>query len=395
MKQAWRWFGPDAGISLDAVRQAGATDIVSALHHIPIGTAWSYEEVSKRKSFIEDSPTSRIRLKWSVVESIPIPDAVKLRGAAAKAEIDTWIASMKAVADNDIFVVCYNFMPVVDWTRTDTDFAMPSGATAMRFDVERYAAFDLHILKRENAEDDYDAAMIKRANRMFETMSDVERERVTNTIVAALPGAATQSLTLSEFRNKLNEYMGLSAEKLRQNLIEFLEIVTPAAEAMGVRLALHPDDPPRSLFGLPRVVSTADDYQALFDAVPSPANGICFCTGSLGARQDNDLVAMSEHFVDRIGFAHLRAVKHEVIPGSFHEASLLEGDADMVGVVRNLLAGEARRAPEDEIIFRPDHGHRMLGDLHEDTGPGYPAVGRLRSLAELRGIIAGLTGRLN
>ncbi|PWW01695.1 D-mannonate dehydratase [Hoeflea marina] len=391
MRQGWRWYGPDAGVPLDTIRQAGATDVVSALHQVPIGAAWTREAVSERKALIETTPPGRTQLRWSVVESIPIPDAVKRTGAAAKAEIEAWIASMEAVAANGIGIVCYNFMPVVDWTRTDLDFVTPTGSTAMRFDQDKFAAFDLFVLERSGAQAEYSAEARARARATFEAMDEAEVAYVTNNITSALPGSTTEPLTIPQFRDKLAAYASIDARQMRAHLVGFLEAVTPAAEACGVKLTLHPDDPPRSLFGLPRIASTAEDYAALFDAVPSPANGMCFCTGSLGVRAGNDLPAIARQFAARIHFAHLRATKREENPLSFHESAHLEGDVDMVAVIHELLAEDAKRSPETSIIFRPDHGQRMLGDLHEAGSPGYPAVGRLRGLAELRGIIAALT----
>jgi mannonate dehydratase len=390
MRQAWRWFGPEAGVPLDAVRQAGATDVVSALHEVPIEQTWTKAEVAARKSLIEDTSQGRSPLVWSVVESIPIPDAVKRLGASAKAEIEAWIASLEAVAANDIRVICFNFMPVVDWTRTDLDYELPTGATAMRFDQDRFAAFDLHILQRKGAEADYSAEDRARARAVFEAMSDKDVADLTANIASALPGSTTEPLTIPAFRERLESYAGIDATRLRCHLIEFLTAVAPAAEACGVRLTLHPDDPPRSLFGLPRIASTADDYAAVFDAVPSPSVGMCYCTGSLGVRADNDLPAIAGRFAPRIHFAHLRATKREGDGRSFHESAHLEGDVDMVAVLRELLAEDRRRAPDQSIIFRPDHGHRMMDDLTKKVSPGYPAIGRLRGLAELRGIIHAL-----
>lgn len=389
MRQGWRWFGPQAGVSLDEVRQAGATDVVSALHEVPIGQAWTVEDVAARKTLIESAP-GRTPLTWSVVESIPIPDAVKRTGARAKAEIEAWIASLEAVAANDIKLICYNFMPVVDWCRTDLDHPTETGSTAMRFDQEKFAAFDLHILARDGAEADYTTEERDRAAKLHAEMSNADIEALTTNIASALPGSTTEPLSIPAFRDKLASYHGVDAARLRQHLIEFLEAVTPAAEARGVQLTLHPDDPPRSLFGLPRIASTEADYAALFDAVPSPANGMCFCTGSLGVRADNDLPKIAARFAERIGFAHLRATKRETDPRSFYESAHLEGDVDMVAVLRVLLAEDRKRAPDQTIVFRPDHGQRMLDDLTKATTPGYPAVGRLRGLAELRGIIHAL-----
>lgn len=393
MRQAWRWFGPESGVPLDAVRQAGATDVVTALHEVPIGQAWTKSEVAARKSLIENAPQGRSPLVWSVVESIPVPDAVKRKGAAARAEIEAWIASLEAVAANEIGVICFNFMPVVDWTRTDLDHELPTGATAMRFDQDRFAAFDLHILQRNGAETDYSDEDRARAKTVFEAMSDKDVTDLTANIASALPGSTTEPLTIPAFRERLESYAGIDAARLQRNLIEFLAAVTPVAEGCGVKLTLHPDDPPRSLFGLPRIASTADDYAAVFDAVPSPAVGMCYCTGSLGVRADNDLPAMARRFASRIHFAHLRATKREGDGRSFHESAHLEGDVDMVAILRELLAEDRRRAPDQTIIFRPDHGHRMLDDLTKEVTPGYPAIGRLRGLAELRGIIHALEAR--
>ncbi|MGN6765945.1 MAG: mannonate dehydratase [Rhizobiaceae bacterium] len=390
MRQGWRWFGPRAGVPLDAVRQAGATNIVSALHEVPIGRAWTEAEVAERRNLIETTPPGRTPLTWSVVESIPIPDAVKRKGAAAKAEIEAWIASLEAVAASDIRIICYNFMPVVDWTRTELDFVTPTGATAMRFDQERFAAFDLFILEREGAEADYTSRERERASAVRSAMSEKEVAEIVRIITSALPGSTTEPMTLPGFRDRLAAYKGIDAARFRRNLIEFLEAVTPAAESLGVKLTLHPDDPPRPLFGLPRIASTEADYAELFDAVPSPANGICLCTGSLGVRADNDLPAMARRFASRIHFAHLRATKREADPRSFHESDHLGGDVDMVAVLKELVAEDRHRASDETIVFRSDHGHRMLDDLDKDVTPGYPSIGRLRGLAELRGILCAL-----
>jgi len=393
MRQGWRWFGPHAGVPLDAVRQAGATNIVSALHEVPIGRAWTKAEVAERRNLIETTPPGRTPLTWSVIESIPIPDAVKRTGAAAKAEVEAWIASLEAVAASGIRIVCYNFMPVVDWTRTELDFVTPTGATAMRFDQERFAAFDLFILEREGAEADYTPQERERARAVRSAMSEREVAEIVRIITSALPGSTTEPMTLPGFRERLAAYRGIDAERFRQNLIEFLEAVTPAAEGLGVKLTLHPDDPPRPLFGLPRIASTEADYADLFDAVPSPANGICLCTGSLGVRAGNDLPAMARRFASRIHFAHLRATKREADPRSFHESDHLGGDVDMVAVLKELVAEDRRRSPGETIVFRSDHGHRMLDDLAKEVTPGYPAIGRLRGLAELRGILCALDAR--
>jgi mannonate dehydratase len=395
MRQGWRWFGPEAPVTLDEVRQTGATNIVSALHQVPIGTAWSEREVRERQSLIETTPVGRTPLAWSVVESIPIPDLVKRKGGRAKAEIEAWIASLEAVAACGIRIICYNFMPVVDWTRTELDYVTPTGATAMRFDHERFAAFDLFILERPDAKLSYSKEDQERARVVFDAMTEAEIAEITRIITSALPGSTTEPLTIPGFRDRLESYRGIGPARLRQHLIEFLEAVTPAAEARGVKLTLHPDDPPRPLFGLPRIASTSDDYAALFEAVPSQANGMCYCTGSLGVRADNNLPAIARRFAKRIHFAHLRATRREGDGASFHESAHLDGDVDMVAVLKELVAEDRRRSDADSIVFRSDHGHRMLDDLNKTVTPGYPAIGRLRGLAELRGILNALDARPN
>lgn len=390
MRQGWRWFGPNSPVTLDDVRQTGATNIVSSLHQVPIGQAWTESEVRERQSLIETTPPGRSSLTWSVVESIPIPDAVKRLGGKAKIEIEAWIASLEAVAACDIPIICYNFMPVVDWTRTELDYEIDTGATAMRFDHEKFAAFDLFVLQRRGADIEYSTEDQKRAHDVYEAMTEAEIAEITRIITSALPGSTTEPLTVPGFRDRLEAYGGIDANRLRQHLIEFLEAVTPAAEARGVKLTLHPDDPPRSLFGLPRIASTADDYAALFDAVPSKANGMCYCTGSLGVRADNDLPAIARRFASRIYFAHLRATKREGDGRSFHESAHLEGDVDMVAVLKELAAEDGKRDHSDDIVFRSDHGHRMLDDLSKTVTPGYPTIGRMRGLAELRGIFHAL-----
>jgi mannonate dehydratase len=389
MKQAWRWFGPNDPVTLDHVRQAGATDIVSALHHVPPGEAWTREEVKRHQDFVETTPPGRTPLTWSVVESIPVADDIKRQGSDAKRSVEAWIASLQAVAAAGIRTVCYNFMPVLDWTRTDLDWPLPTGATALRFDQGRFAAFDLHVLKRKGAEEDYDPATRERAKAVADAMSEEDVQILTRTIAAGLPGTTTEALDLEAFRTRLSAYEGIDPERLRRNLIAFLEIVAPVAERLSVRLTLHPDDPPRNLFGLPRIASTGDDYAILFDAVPSPANGMCFCTGSLGVRADNDLPGIARRFGERIHFAHLRATRRDTDQLSFHEADHLDGDVDMVAVLQVLLAEDRKRPDDRKIPFRPDHGHRMLDDLQatKRVNPGYTAVGRLKGLAELRGII--------
>lgn len=390
LRQGWRWFGPEDPVPLDHIRQAGAHEIVTALHDIPIGEAWSDKAVHERKSLIENGTLDRKPLRWSVVESIPVPDDIKRLGGAAKTSIDAWIASLEAVARHGIRIVCYNFMPVVDWTRTDLDAPLPTGATALRFDLVRFAVFELFILRRPGAEADFDDATRRAAKAAFEAMEQKDIDHLVMVIASALPGSTTEPLTIPVFRDRLAQYRDIDHNKLATHLCEFLGRVAPVAHALGVTLTLHPDDPPRSLFGLPRVASTAADYAALFDAVPSPANGMCFCTGSLGVRPDNDLPAMVERFAPRIAFAHLRATKREADGLSFHEADHLDGDVDMVAVLRALMRENARRSNEGRIVMRPDHGHRMLDDLDKRVTPGYSAIGRLKGLAELRGIMVAL-----
>ncbi|WP_152047553.1 mannonate dehydratase [Aureimonas psammosilenae] len=390
MRQGWRWFGPNAPVTLDEVRQVGATDVVSALHEEPIGAVWTREAVEARREMIETTAPGRVPLAWSVVESIPIPDAVKRTGGAARHEIEAWIASLENVGRAGIKIVCYNFMPVVDWCRTELDHVIDTGATAMRFDFDTFAAFELFILQRPAAQKDYTLPEQARAKAAFEAMGEGDIADLTRNIVSALPGSTTEPMTIPGFRDKLDQYRDVDAARLRRHLVEFLEAVTPAAESVGVKLTLHPDDPPRPLFGLPRVASTGEDYAALFDAVPSPANGMCFCTGSLGVRTDNDLPAIARRFASRIHFAHLRNTRREADPRTFHESAHLDGDTDMVAVLRELVAEDRRRESGETIVFRSDHGHRMLDDLNKVVTPGYPAAGRMRGLAELRGVLHAL-----
>ncbi|NBU13735.1 MAG: mannonate dehydratase, partial [Alphaproteobacteria bacterium] len=386
MKEAWRWFGPQDPVALDHVRQAGATDIVSALHQLKPGAVWTEAAVAERKNLIEKTPPGRKPLYWSVVESIPIPDDVKRLGKGAKQSIEAWIASLQAVAKADIKTVCYNFMPVVDWTRTDLDYELPTGATCLRFDQDRFAAFDLFILKRPGAERDYDVEATARAKATYDRFSEQDIAYLIHVIASALPGSTTDPLTIDGFRERLTLYRDIDAPRLRQHLVEFLEAVTPVADELGMKLTLHPDDPPRSLFGLPRIASTAADYAALFDAVPNTANGMCFCTGSLGVRPDNDLAAIVTRFAERIHFVHLRSTKRDAdYPLSFIEADHLDGDVDMVSVISALIREDRKRAPGEKIPFRPDHGHRMLDDVNKTITPGYAGIGRLKGLGELRG----------
>ncbi|UCI06219.1 mannonate dehydratase [Mesorhizobium sp. B1-1-8] len=390
MRESWRWFGPNDPVSLNDIRQAGATEVVSALHEVPVGEAWTTKAVEERMALIADG--SRSPLAWTVVESIPIPDDVKRLGRQARRSIDAWIASLQAVARCGIRIVCYNFMPVIDWCRTDLEWELPNGAKALRFDQTRFAAFDLHILERPGAEADYSPEMREAARATYEAMTQADIDYLIMVIASALPGSTTEPLTIAAFRDKLVAYRDIDAAVLRRHLTEFLQEVAPVAEELGVTLTLHPDDPPRPLFGLPRVASNAQDYAALFDAVPSPANGICLCSGSLGVNAGNDLPAMARRFAPRIAFAHLRSTRRQA-DGSFHESDHLDGDVDMIALIAALLEEDRRRPSEKEIVFRSDHGHRMLDDLSpaKRITPGYAAIGRLRGLAELRGAIRALS----
>ena len=390
MLEAWRWYGPKDPVTLDDVRQAGATDIVTALHDFAPGQTWTREAVRERKDLIETTPPDRVPLRWSVIESIPIPDDVKRLGTGAKASIDSWIASLEASAAEGLRIVCYNFMPVLDWTRTNLDWPRPTGATALRFDQVEFAAFDLHVLRRVGADADYSPEVQARAKAAADAMSDEDVKALTAVIAAGLPGTTSDSLDLDGLRGKLDAYRGIDAPTARANLIAFLTAVTPVAERLGVRLTLHPDDPPRPIFGLPRIASSKADYAVLFEAVPSPANGMCFCTGSLGVAPANDLVDIARSFAARIHFVHLRSTRREP-DGSFYEADHLDGDVDMVAVLRELLAEDRQRPDGRKLPFRPDHGHKMLDDRFKQTNPGYSAIGRLKGLAELRGVIRALS----
>ena len=378
MEQTWRWFGPADPVSLADIRQAGATGIVSALHDQPNGTVWPVDRILERKAMIEAAG-----LTWSVVESIPVHEDIKTAAPGWERYAEAWVESMVNLARCGVRTICYNFMPVIDWTRTDLAFELPDGARCLRFDADAFAAFDLFILKREGAEAEYSAQEIEQARAAHAAMSEADVAKLMANIIAGLPGAE-ESYSLDSFRARLATYAEVDAERLRANLAAFLKIVIPVAEKEGVVLAIHPDDPPRPLFGLPRVVSTAADMKAIAAMVDSPANGFTFCTGSYGVRPDNNLVKMFETHADRVHFLHLRATKREADPRSFHEAAHLDGDVDMVAVIKAVLLAERRRGIE--LPMRPDHGHQLLDDLRKTSNPGYPAIGRLRGLAELRGV---------
>jgi len=387
MKETWRWFGPGDPVPLDHIRQAGATGIVSALHHLYRGEAWPLDQVFKRRDEILAAGFS-----WSVVESIPIHNSIKLRSGPYEDFIGAWKDSLAAVAKAAVKVICYNFMPVLDWTRTHLKWRLPTTAYALRFDVVDFAAYDLLILARKGAASDYSEDRIRAARVRFDSMSEGRRDDLERTIIAGLPGAEA-SYNREAIRRLIAEYQGMSAAELRTNLVAFLREVVPVAQEIGVRLAIHPDDPPWSLFGLPRVVSTAEDVRAILAACDTLANGLTFCVGSFGTRADNDLLAMAREFGARIHFVHLRQVMRE-LDGSFHEAEHLAGSSDMVGVIRAMMEEETHRRragrPDYEIPMRPDHGHLLADDIGKKVNPGYSLVGRLKGLAELRGVMQAL-----
>lgn len=383
MEPTWRWFGPKDPIRLDEIRQTGATGIVTALHEVPNDEIWSLEAIRERKALIEAAG-----LSWSVVESIPVPEAIKQGRPERDALIATYCQTLRNLAACGIDTVCYNFMPVLDWTRTDLTWALPDGALALRFDQVAFAAFDLYLLERPGAEAEYGEEEQVEARHFLDGLDAAGRDRLVNTLIAGLPGAE-EHYTLEQFRAVLDDYADIDAERLREHLGYFLRAVIPVAEEVGIRMAIHPDDPPRPMLGLPRVVSTPEDARWLLDAVPSSANGLTLCTGSYGVRADIDLADMARRFGPKIHFAHLRSTKREAAdPRSFHEAPHFDGDVDMVVVIQALVEEERRREREGgpRLPLRPDHGHHILDDRHRDTAPGYPLYGRLRGLAELRGV---------
>lgn len=391
MLQTWRWFGPGDVVPLAAIRQAGASGVVTALHQIPYGVEWTRAAIEERQGLI--GADASLGLHWEVVESLPIHERIKLGDGDLSALFDSYRASMRNLAACGVRTICYNFMPVIDWTRTTLRHPLPGGGSALRFDAAEFAAFDCYMLERRGAEADHPADVLRRARAWFAKSSESDRANLLATIMAGLPGAFDR-YDIPALRVMLARYADMTAEGLRANLLRFLREILPLAEELGMRFAIHPDDPPRSLMGLPRIVSSESDIAAILDGAPSPANGLTLCTGSLGAGVHNDVPAIARRFADRTHFVHLRNVAKEP-DGSFMEAEHLGGDTDMVAVVETLLAEQVRRRASGRadwrLPFRPDHGHELLDDVGKGSFPGYSAIGRLKGLAELRGVIAAVS----
>ena len=388
MTQTWRWYGPNDPVSLLDIRQAGATGIVNALHHIPNGDIWSVEEIQKRKNEIE-----KAGLTWDVVESLPVHEKIKTRTEDFEQITENYKQSMKNLASCNVYVICYNFMPILDWTRTRLDMPLEDGSLALEYNASELRVFDLHILQREGAQQDYTPQEIEQAKKQFEDLEASDIQRISDNMLKGLPGSE-EGYSMEEFKTMLDTYKGIDADQLRSHLVKFLKEIIPLAEQLGIRMCIHPDDPPFSLLGLPRIMSTRSDYQYIFDQVTPLSNGITFCTGSLGVRADNDLPAIFDAFADRVHFLHLRSTKRDA-QGNFFEADHLTGDVDMFEIIIRVIREQRRRVAENRqdasIPMRPDHGHQMLDDLVKPKiNPGYSAIGRLRGLAELRGLEWGI-----